>query len=414
MFTSSMFSFPVCFIALYLLIVRFSRYRRVNATSRKYAGHDLDAMTPQKVQEIVHDSLFYDAPMTMLFGTQVALFKVFGVPTVASLQLNTGEMTDKDRLNKRLADTSTLIGTFISNPSPPRASTDNASDPRAAIALARVNYLHGKYPIRNEDMLYNLALFVLEPVRWTAQYNWRPHTALEKKALFILWTDIGRRMGIEDIWSSYEDMEQWTNTYEQENMVPSEATQTLSRITIERMIQRVPRFLGLKSLAYNVFLTVLDERTRYSMGLPTPHRAVSSTVYALFYIRAWIVRHLCLPRSKPAIWVQMDPTPMTSINCIPRMYAVHKRRTAPYYYPEKTGYLSLKFQQLLLALGLKSPDKIPGKRWKSEGYRLEELGPVRWENDGHEQVMAAASRMQGCPITGPWSLDARKGTVKAE
>jgi hypothetical protein len=37
-------------------------------------------------------------------------------------------------------------------------------------------------------------------------------------------------------------------------------------------------------------------------------------------------------------------------------------------------------QDLLVRLGLKDPNKIPGKAWRSDGYRLEELGPVRWEN----------------------------------
>ncbi|KAG7100280.1 hypothetical protein E1B28_002053 [Marasmius oreades] len=406
-----MVSLPVCCLAIYLLIVRILRYRRVNRTSRKYADLNLDAITPQKVQEIVYDSLFYD----MVLGTQVTLFKIYGVPTIATLLLKSGEMTDEVQLNKRLADTATLIATFISNPSPPCSSTDDRSDPRAAIALARINYIHEKYPIRNEDLLYNLALFMLEPVRWTARFNWRPHTSLEKKAIFILWTDAGRRMGIENIWSSYEEMENWAHTYEEENMIPSESAYNLSRITINHMLNRVPSFPGLKSLAYNVFLTLLDERTRYAMGLPAPNRAISSTIYALFHIRAWIVHYLCLPRFKPALWVQMNMNPICpSADEIPRMHAVYPRRSGPYYFPEPTGYFAVKLQRLLLALGLKNPDKIPGKRWRSEGYRLEELGPVRWENEGHEEVMAAAAQMQGCPISGPWSLDARKGREKKE
>jgi hypothetical protein len=53
-------------------------------------------------------------------------------------------------------------------------------DPRGAIALARLNWIHGKYSIvcfqilmvinalipeqKNDDMKYNLALFMFEPV----------------------------------------------------------------------------------------------------------------------------------------------------------------------------------------------------------------------------------------------------------
>ncbi|KAF9259733.1 hypothetical protein L218DRAFT_873962 [Marasmius fiardii PR-910] len=408
-----MLSFVLYSLALYLLAVRIFRYRRVNAISRKYTLLDLDKMTPQKAQEIVHDSFLYDAPMTMLLGTQVTLFKVFGVPSIASVLLKSGEMTEETKLNKRLADTATLIATFVSNPSPPREDTDDPSDPRAAIAIARVNYIHGKYKLRNEDLLYNLALFMLEPVRWTALFNWRPHTALEKKAIFILWTDIGRRMGIEHIWSSFEEMEDWAETYEQENMVPSESAFNLSRLCIEDMTSRVPPFLGMRKLVYNVILTLLDDRTRYAMGLPAPNSRISSCLYGLFHIRAWIVRHLCLPRFTPAVWVQMSPTATHTHKGIPRMHA-HPHRSGPYYYPEPTGYVAQTLQRCFVFLGLQDPNKIPGKRWKSEGYRLEELGPVRWENEGHEEVMLAASGMQGCPITGPWSLEARKGRTKPD
>ncbi|KAK7062751.1 hypothetical protein VNI00_000240 [Paramarasmius palmivorus] len=203
--------------------------------------------------------------MTMLLGTQVALFKVYGISSIASVLLSSGELTDETRINKRLADTAILIATFVSNPVPPRSSSDESNDPRAAIALARTNYLHGKYRINNDDFLYNLALFMLEPIRWTARFNWRPLTPTEIKAIFILWTDIGRHMGLHNLWSSYEEMEVWADNYEAANMVPSEASAKLARITTQHFLQRVPPKLGLQRLVFNVMLTVLDTRTRKAM-----------------------------------------------------------------------------------------------------------------------------------------------------
>ncbi|KAL0576894.1 hypothetical protein V5O48_005075 [Marasmius crinis-equi] len=393
----------------YLILVRLCRYRRVNKTTAKYSTHLPLEITPQEAQQIVHDSFLYDAPMTMLLGTQITLFKVFGIASIASILFKSGHLTKESEMNKRLADTSTLIATFVSNPYPPRAGTDDASDPRAAIALARVNWIHAKYPIKNDDYLYNLALFMLEPIRWTSRFNWRPLTELERKAIFILWTGIGRDLGIEVIWESYEDMEAWADTYEQEHMLPSEDAYNISRVVIDHFMKRVPRLPGLRSLAYNTILALLDERTRYAMQLPTPSALVAHTIYTLFYARAWIVRHLCLPRRKPALWVQIDsPTGSSpSSDGVPRMQAVFQRRSGPYYYPEKTGF-GLILQNLLLKLGLKNPNKVPGKRWQSEGYRLEELGPARWVNEGHQEVLHAAEQIQGCSIRGPWSLAARR------
>ena len=58
-----------------------------------------------------------------------------------------------------------------------------------------MNYLHGRYikagKISNDDMLYTLSLFVLEPIRWTAKYEWRCVTDLERCAMGMCWKDLG-------------------------------------------------------------------------------------------------------------------------------------------------------------------------------------------------------------------------------
>jgi len=55
---------------------------------------------------------------------------------------------------------------------------------------------------------------------WTAKYDWRPHSSVEVKAIFTLWTEAGRRMGIEDIWSTYEEMKQWVEVRHDLNLSP--------------------------------------------------------------------------------------------------------------------------------------------------------------------------------------------------
>ena len=54
------------------------------------------------------------------------------------------------------------------------------------------------------------------------------------------------------------------------------------------------------------------------------------------------------------------------------IFLISQKRSGPYYYPEKTGF-ALKVQNFLVKLGLRNAEKMPGKRWFSEGYRLEEL-----------------------------------------
>ncbi|KDR69369.1 hypothetical protein GALMADRAFT_255871 [Galerina marginata CBS 339.88] len=394
----------VC-LAFYFILVRSLRYRRLKSITSKFTADELREMTPYVAQQIVHASFFYDTPLIMLLGTQVALFKVYGISTIASVLLKSGELTSAEKIDKRLADTSILIATALSNPLVGPGSgcpiISSHIDPRGAIAIARINYLHGKYPIKNDDFLYNLALFMIEPIRWTARFDWRPHSPLEIQAIFVLWTEVGRRMGIQDIWTSYDEMVDWATQYEIDNMVPSEASQQLAQITIEHLFERMPKIPLLHTAVYQTALALLDKRTRKAMGLRDPSPRAAAIVPRVFLLRAFFVRHFCLPRWNPSLWVSLDSSHKVDEAGVPRMSTVFKRQGGPWYYPETIG-LGYLMQRVLIAFGLQSRDQLPGKQWRSQGYRLEEMGPVRFENAGHEQVMHEASVLQGCPITGLW------------
>ncbi|KAJ3808530.1 hypothetical protein F5876DRAFT_78650 [Lentinula aff. lateritia] len=408
--TSSVVLSLILALFVYLALVRICRYHRVNKSTARYTGYGIGIdkleLTPGEAQQIVHDSLLYDAPLTMLLGFQITLFKVFVIPTIASTFYKSGHLMRETDLNKRLVDTVTLMATILCNTYPSQANIAD-EDPRAAIALARVNWIHTRYKIKNEDYLFNLALLILEPIQLTEHFNWRPHSLLEKKAIFTLWTNIGKSMGIKNIWSTFEEMEQWTTSYRKENIMASEEAYKLSQATINHFLNGIPELLGLRFVAYNFFLTLLDEQSRLALQLPPPSPAIAFIIFILFRARAWIVRYLCLPRLSPSLWVPMDTGGTSTTTGIHRLQAVLLRSSGPYYYPEKTG-IALKIQSLLIMLGLQDPNKIPGKKWRSEGYRLEELGPTQWENVGHEKVMEAASKIQGHPITGIWSLLAQK------
>lgn len=75
---------------------------------------------------------------------------------------------------RRYVDTTILIVEFMGK--------EPASE-RACSAIARMNYLHGRYQkagkISNDDMLYTLSLFILEVPRWVDKFEWRTLTPLE-------------------------------------------------------------------------------------------------------------------------------------------------------------------------------------------------------------------------------------------
>lgn len=107
------------------------------------------------------------------------------------------------------------------------------------------------------------------------------------QAIFTLWTNIGESMGIKNIWSTFEEMEQWTTvclsvylycwytdtlfpvespqSYRKENIMASEEAYKLSQATINHFLNGIPELLGLRFVAYNFFLTLLDEQSRLAL-----------------------------------------------------------------------------------------------------------------------------------------------------
>ena len=71
---------------------------------------------------------------------------------------------------RRYVDTGVLIRDFTCSP---------FDSTRHATALARMNWLHSRYDISNDDMLYTLSVFVTCPQRWLERFEWRGLTELE-------------------------------------------------------------------------------------------------------------------------------------------------------------------------------------------------------------------------------------------
>jgi len=195
----------------YLLLVRLLRWRRYNAMMKHYAGRRLESITPEEAQQIIHVSSMYDMPMVDYYALSFALFKTYAIPTISKILADTKEFNSKDLVSRRYADTEILIATWLNCPMSGRFDINQKSeraemDPRAMISVARVNWLHSRYPISNGDYLYTLSLFVLEPIRWAREYGWRPLSPLECQAFFVFWKEIGNRMNMKDIPETLEDL----------------------------------------------------------------------------------------------------------------------------------------------------------------------------------------------------------------
>ncbi len=209
--------------------------------------------------------VFLDACLEFPWDTarslELALFRTFAVPSIAAVLDSTGEFGE--RAQKRYDDTDLLISSFA------EGGHDSESGRRA---IRRMNRIHARFEISNEDFLYVLSTFVLEPIRWNARFGWRPLIAAEKEATFLFWREVGRRMAIQEIPATLEELKRYNVRFERERFAFSEAGQRVAETTRRMFLAWFP---GLpRQLGRRVIDAVLDDPLLDALGFERPSPAL--------------------------------------------------------------------------------------------------------------------------------------------
>ena len=193
----------------------------------------------------------------------------------------TGELKSSETSSKRAADTGVLVLEFGLN---------KPTSERAIQAIARMNFLHSRYQkagkIMNNDMLYVLATFALEPVRWITKYEWRSLTDIELCAFGTFWKTMGDAMEIsyETLYSSTKgwqdglhwlsEIKQWSDEYEETHMFPAETNRKLADALLNSLLPRRPA--RCREPCMKIVAVLQGDRLRQSMMHVKFHSSVNS------------------------------------------------------------------------------------------------------------------------------------------
>jgi hypothetical protein len=238
-------------------------------------------------QRIVHLDVCYEFPFDTTRSLELALFRTFAVPSIAALLDSTGEFAG--RAQKRYDDTDLILSTIVEH------GYDSEAGKRA---IRRMNQIHGRFGISNEDFLYVLSSFVYEPIRWNARFGWRRLVEAERLATFHFWREVGRRMAIRDIPESYDVLERFNAEYERRNF---RRTETARRVGVATRDMFLAWFPGLpKRLGAPAIYALMDEPLLDAFGFPHPPRTVRVAVEAALRSRARVVS-LLPPRRRPRL-----------------------------------------------------------------------------------------------------------------
>jgi ER-bound oxygenase mpaB/B'/Rubber oxygenase, catalytic domain len=227
-------------------------------------------------QRIVHLDVCYEFPFDTTRSLELALFRTFAVPSVAALLDSTGEFAA--RAQKRYDDTDLILSTIAEH------GYDSELGRRA---IRRMNRIHGRFEITNDDLLYVLSSFVYEPIRWNKRFGWRRLTETERLATFHFWREVGRRMAIREIPERYEDFQRFNEDYERRHFRRTDASQRVGLATRDMFLAWfpwLPRRLGAPAI-----YALMDDRLLDAFGFPRPSPALRAAVEGALRVRGRVV-----------------------------------------------------------------------------------------------------------------------------
>ncbi|GAA0878381.1 oxygenase MpaB family protein [Algoriphagus jejuensis] len=206
-------------------------------------------------------------PWDMERSLEFALFRTFAVPSISALLADTGEFVSRPR--KRYDDTELILAEILEH---------GINSLRGTRAIRRMNSMHGRFDISNDDFLYVLSTFIFEPMRWVEKYGYRPMTETEKEGLFKNYLELGRRMNLKNMPQALAEFEAYNVRFEAEHFQYAKSNRVIADKTIDLMLGfYVPKWLY--GLGRPFIFAMLDEPLRKALGI----RKVSG-------LRKWVTR----------------------------------------------------------------------------------------------------------------------------
>ncbi|KAF8980705.1 hypothetical protein BGZ46_003837 [Entomortierella lignicola] len=392
----SLFTCSSVALVLYMGLVRKRRYQRINRLLEKYPDPTLplrDLEVANEVWSIVSD---YEFPFMVNFSIPMGVIKLSGIPSISKVTASTKQMSRHGI--KRVEDTTLLMsevlqsytrrtaramfidevdiatGKVTTKPRDPKSVEGSAvnfddeelkeranDDMRAKAAIDRINFIHSHYKIPQEEYMYNLSLLTLEARRWIDRYEWRTLTELEKNAMLAVFTDLGRKIGIENIPETLDDFEEWMVNYELQNMkyAPINSTMADSVVGVPQSMVSSPEA---KARIKKFIVAILEPRVRAAVGYDEPTKTQVFVSESILWVRGCIVKYLMMPRTIPNLVTAMRATKFEDVN--PEDEKTENKEMAggcPF-----TG--GMRYVPRFHDLGPQYP----------RGYKIEELGPVRF------------------------------------
>jgi hypothetical protein len=259
-------------------------FLRQPAVRREIASLDAE----RDCQRIVHLLACHEFAFDLTRCLELALFHTYGSRSVSRLLAATGEF--QRRGQKRYDDTRLLISHFL------ESGYDSDAGQRA---IARMNAIHGRFRIPNDDFLFVLSTFVSYPYDWIGRYGYRPLTPHERHAWWCFFREVGRRMGIAGVPDEWEALQRFVAGYEAAQLVYAPSNRGVADATVAVFAGWFPR--PLRFLVQPTVRALIGEPLRAAFGYAPAPRAWGATLQFVLGCRKRLKRFIHLERQPKLI-----------------------------------------------------------------------------------------------------------------
>ena len=244
---------------------------------RKIATLDPDT----DYEEIYRIDTMLEFPWDMNQSLGLALYRTYAVPSIGGLLARTGEFTE--RTQKRYDDTGLILTAIGEN---------GLDSPEGRAAIRRMNQMHGRYGIPNDDMRYVLSTLVTVPIRWLDEYGYRPLSEVEKVASAHYYRRLGGLMNIKDLPATWQEFGELMDAYEREHFGYDEGAVAVSEATLALMATFPPNDKGPRRLMRRSALALMDDDLLRAFRYDAPTRVEQVLYRGAIKARAALLRHV--------------------------------------------------------------------------------------------------------------------------
>jgi hypothetical protein len=214
--------------------------------------------------------VLYGEPIAVHAGYLIGFSRQVAVPSIARVIYRGGGGDNLRDVARRTDDTLALFGAFLKW---------GPSSPEGRAAIARMERIHDRFSITDEQKRYTLATLIFEPDRIAQHLGLDQYTAGQREAIWRFWMSVAEQMPLGGLPATPEKLRRWMLDYEHEHWRHTDGGRNVVDRFFEDWTTRwFPR--RARRLGRQILLALMDEDLRTVLHLETPSKPVEQLVRA--------------------------------------------------------------------------------------------------------------------------------------